>query len=422
MRLAQLSITLGMVVVLLLVSAGCAPLHSQAVKLNSDDPEDWRALAIAQISLDNYDAAAKTLATYAQRWPSRLDDEEDLIIEVINGAEEDSEPRLELLQALYDAKWNPEPVGVSWMWKELALIRIQLGQREAAQSIITRITAPDDLVGVRSDKRFDGLFDPQAPQFNVEAAAVRRADLLRSHADSNPKDLEREAKLARALVALGRNEEVSDRTARALIRATSGDGPFEHPDYKSSLMNSRAQALIRLGRIQEAEEQLQQASKPGGNGEADPKLVLNLGMFYCNVGRPDDSLAAAKSATHLSDYGKGMQASVQYCAALLKNDRILAERSLAFLREHKEDNRGQLLFALLRGNYMDEAAESIIESLAAADRRNYMLIQLQVYPEAKALPGGELLDARWNELVARDDVKRAVERVGRIEYYEYYGD
>lgn len=51
-----------------------------------------------------------------------------------------------------------------------------------------------------------------------------------------------------------------------------------------------------------------------------------------------------------------------------------------------------------------------------------MLVQMRDYLETKRLPRSEVVFARWVALVARDDVRRAVERVGRIEHYEYYGE
>ena len=398
-------------------------LLAQAVILDPDDPENWRWLARNQSDLHDYNAAAKTLVTYARRWPDELDENKDFIFKVVNGSDAGSAARLELLQALFSAKWNPEPLGASGMWKELALSKIRLGQREAARLLIKQITAPDDLVGVRSDKRFDGLFDPSDPRFNVEAAARRQADLLRSHALSNPNDLKAEAELGRALLVLGLYAEVLDRSDRTLVKITYGDGPFKNlADQKSRIMNNRARALAGMGRFQESVAQLEQSAKPDGKGEADVNQVLNLGAFYCSMGRADDALSAAGRADDMSDYGKVVQAYVQHCAAVLKHDGALAKRALAFMREHRKDNEGPYLPALLRDNHMDEAAKSVIDRLAAEDTRNDMLAGLQDYLEAKTVPGDEAVGMRWDALIARDDVRRAVENVGRIQHYDYYGE
>lgn len=395
---------------------------AQAVKLDPDASEDWHLLAQTQAYLNDYEAAATTLITYVRRWPTQLNDDKDFIARVIDGAEAGSTPRLQLLQALFRANWNPEPVGVSGVWKELALSNIRLGRREDAREVITHITAPGDLVGVRSDRRFDGLFNPNEPRFQVEAAAVRRADLMRAFAQSHPKDLQPEVELAGALLALGRNEEVLDRADRALTRVQYGDGPFKHASQKSRLMYVRSQALTRLGRFQEAQLQLEQAAKPDDQGKADVNQALNLGELYCSLGRADDALAAARSARDMNDFGKGVQAYVQHCAALLKHDPVRAERALAFLRAHKKDNEGPLLLALLRGNRIDEAAKSVIDRLAAEDTRNDTLVELQDYPQSTPPPGTQLMSARWDALAARNDVMRAVEQVGRIQHYDYYGE
>ncbi len=115
-----------------------------------------------------------------------------------------------------------------------------------------------------------------------------------------------------------------------------------------------------------------------------------------------------------------MQAYIRHCAALLKHDSVQAERELDFLREHKQDNERPLLFALLRGKHMDEAAKLVIDRLADVDSRNPMLVLLQDYLRPKKLPGSESMNAGWDAMMARDDVRRAVERVGRVEHYDYY--
>ncbi len=261
-----------------------------ALKLEPDDSDNLGLLAETQCDLDDYEAAAKSFIIYARRWPDRLDDEEDFIFEVVDSAKPDSAPRLQLMQVLYDAKWNPKPAGASGVWKELALSKVQHGQREAARPIIARITAPYDLVAVRSDKRFDGLFNPDEPRFNVEAAALRRADLLRAYAQANPKDLQPAARLDRALLAIGRFEEVVDHVDRTLTRVKYGDGPFKHRNQRQWIMEGRARALTAMGRFPEALAQMEEAAKPDDKGETDANRVLNLGAFYCNLGRADDAL------------------------------------------------------------------------------------------------------------------------------------
>jgi tetratricopeptide (TPR) repeat protein len=395
-------------------------LRARATQLNPDAFENWLVLAQLEDYLGNHDAAAIALTTYAKRWPSRVDNEQDFVFQVIRSADTGSQARLDLLQTLFDQQWKPSSQDASELWQQLALERVQRGEREAARVLIEHVSSPDSLVRLRSDKRFDGLFDPQAPQFNVELAAKRRVNELRSQAMLNPTKMAIETKLARAMLANGMYEEVLER-ADYLLAAP--DASFDDPEQKLWAVNNRSTALISLGRVDEAVTQLEQAAQTKTDERSNVNQMLNLGNVYCGLGRADDALAAvAKTGGNMNGYGKTVQVMVRHCADLLRHDKAAAALDLAYLREHRTEGPHVFLIALLRADQLDEAARTIIERLASESTREEMLYDLQDFLLPKSLPANIAVNERWHALLARDDVQRAVDRVGRIQHYDYYGN
>jgi hypothetical protein len=65
---------------------------------------------------------------------------------------------------------------------------------------------------------------------------------------------------------------------------------------------------------------------------------------------------------------------------------------------------------------MDDAAQALIAALDAPASRGDMLAALQDYLEPAPLPAFEPVRKRWRDLLAREDVRQAVAKVGRIEH------
>jgi tetratricopeptide (TPR) repeat protein len=398
-------------------------MFARATILDPDDSDNWIRLATLDDDLKDFDAAAIALTSFARKSPDRLDEQVDFIIQLANQAEKDSKPRLELLQTLFDLDWRPMPLGASDLWFDLALARIQLGQPEAARKVIERITWPGKLVQLRSDKRFDGLVDPTLPQFDVARAASRQVDEIRVQAILHPTKLQNAVELTYVMLADGMNEATLELTDEILagIAASTDKPPFEDMGRQVWIMNNRSLALYRMGRIPEALEQLERASKVDEDGHANVSQVLNLGEFYCGLERGDDAMAtAARTGSTVDDLHSMSQASLFHCAALLKGDKAIAAKAMEYLRKNRKDDQSAYLNALVRSNQLDEAARIVIELLASTTYRNPMLYDLQDFPDASTLPGDVAANARWKAILGRKDVREAVDRVGRTQHYDYF--
>lgn len=388
-----------------------------AIALDPDDSESRTWLFALEADLGNTEAAASHLIRLARQWPERLEMlEVGSIGRFVHGMDFKAASRLEVLQALFDSGWTHSGLGASALWYELAVMRIDRGEAQGARAAVARVTGPLELIKLISDKRFDSIVDPRAPEFDIERAARRNVDELRVLALLNPTRLDAEMELGYAMLVAGMHDEVittADGILAAIEQSAPDDGAFEDLEHKIWIMNHRAIALRRLGRHDEALATLQRASKLSEEGQANVSQALNLGTFHCDFGRPDEALDAISVLGGMSGYGRMVQARIQQCAALLKGDHPTAEQALAYLRQHRSDSASILMRALLHAGRMDEAAQLLIEELDAPESRGEALLGIQQYQTPVATPGQREIDARRKELLARTDVLASIAKVGR---------
>ena len=381
--------------------------------------DDWYRLAMLEALLDEPEAAAAAFTEFVQRWPELLEDVDEAHIHRLRHAlPADSPARLAMTQALFDANWKSRYGSDSAIWYDLALARIERGEPERARIALDRVDAPEDLVRVRSDRRFDGLYNRNARRRDVDEALRRQIDALEQRAAISPDLLDPRVRLSYALLQAGRNQEVIDLANRALARIarSSPDRPaFDDIDDQVWLMNNRAIALRRMGRIDEALAQMRRASRLSEDGQMNVSQALNLGDFYCGLQRPDDATGAVEHIGAVSDYGRMVLQKVRHCAALQRNDATAAATALAHVREHEDDAPVILLEVLLRAGLVDEAAARLVARLESRNHRGRMLEWLQDCPLPDPLPGNVGMRAARATLLARDEVTAAVDRVGRID-------
>ena len=399
-------------------------MFAEATRLDPETAQNWLMLAEFESGLGHHDAAAKSLTAYLKLQPDKLDDSKSFILRLVDAAEPGSQADLELLQLLFQKNWRSNDSRSSEPWYKLALELIRRDQPEAARAAIAQIAAPDTLVKVRSDKRFDGLFDPEAPEFDPVVVANRRVDELKVQALVHPRKLETLVELCRAMLVVGMDQavlEISDRVSQA-ANSKSNPAVFDDMDQMVWIMNLRATALIRVGRTDESVALMEKAAGTDVDGEPNVNQVLNLASVYCDLGRPKEALSTAAKSGPMSGYGLMVQNLVRHCGALLKGDRKAAARALGYLRAHRAEGKGIFLLALTRADQLDEAARELVERLESEATRDTMLLDVQDFREPKAQPPASPWDGNWDKLMAREDVRAALAKVGRRQYYDYFGN
>lgn len=391
--------------------------YRQATRLAGNDAQDWNALAWLALAESDTDDAAIALAEQVRRWPESAPDiDEQLLFGVLNTGYA-SDKRFALLEALYAADYAPRLTGDgSAVWRLLAEQQVDRGQPEAAKATLARISSTPSLIRVLIDRRFDGLIDRDAPQFDLERAARARIADLRARAILDPGKLEIQAELLSAMLAAGQNEDAAALTAEIAAAASSDSPPYSDLEEKLPwVLNLGATACIRLERIECAIRLLEQAATMSEHGQQNVSQTLNLGQLYNNLGRYDEAQATvAKVEKNMSVIGRMVQANAKLRAALETGDTAAADRAMAFLRENRAASGTIYYESLFEAGELDEAAQLVIEMLESPAERAEALESLQAYPEQPELPGEKRYNEGRRRLNARADVLAAVERVGRV--------
>ena len=389
-------------------------LYLQAITANSADSDDWSNLSWAEYQLREYDAAAAHMAELARRWPGALDGLHDSFLFGLIHALDAKPARMDLLQSLASSGWKQATLDADYLWFELALLRVQRGEHELARAAIDRIAAPRELIELRSDRRFDGLFDPQSPRFDVVQQARQRVGRLSTLSAAAPLDLELASGLADALQVLGDSGRVVtlvDATLRQDAKA------FVHPEFRVWLLNAKSSALDQMGRWDDAVATMRLASALAEEGATNVSQSINLANMECARGNGKRALAALKGVVDVSDYGRMAVESVRHCALLERRDRAGADRAMAYLQAHRDLSTAVYVDALMREERMDDAAAALVEALDSEDERSATLVMVQDYLPRRSPPATQFLDDRWQGLMERADVGAAIDRVGRRRRY-----
>jgi beta-barrel assembly-enhancing protease len=377
-----------------------------------------------RVAFELHDAAAQcaALTTLATRWPDALSQEpDDTLLGILHNSE--ALPRQQvapLLKALYSAhwklKWNAEP---SAAWLRLTLLLLETGDLAGASQVASRVTAPQALIVMRADRRFDALVAARPDQFDVAAAASRQIESLA--AQDNLKSLELQGNLIEALLSSQRYSAalgIAD-SAVAEIRGTNFPEKL-YDDYRENyraLLAGRARALELLGRWDEAVEQLSAASRMYENDSLNVSDVIDLAGLYCSRGQPSEALAALDRVGSLSSYGSMQEAAVRVDALAQLGDTAQLDRSLTYMRAHRADAPGTYVRALVAANQIDRAARALVARLRSTDQRLGALASVQSYALPPLTARDSELQRRWDAIVARRDVQAAITRVGRIQTY-----
>ena len=400
--------------------------YLQAIAVDDSDPDNRLRLAMVEFDLGHHDAATRALARLLEQRPDLSNHlPQSFIGSLVWQSAPGSADRLATLQALLDANYTNQDLGADAFWYELAVARMVRGEQAAAADVITRIHDPTSLIKLRVDRRFDALVDRGDPHYDIGRAAQAQMDELRTRAMLDPTRVDLLMQLSYAMLAMGQHQDLIA-MADAALAVTNGKmektSPFQSVEDRVWLMNNRTIALRRVGRIEEALSQLQFAStqRESADQRVNVSQVLNLGSFYCALGRAQDALDAIKPVGDMSGYGKMVHSMVKLRAYRQLGRHDEANRELQYLREHRKDSPEIHVRALIVSDLVEEAAATYIAQLDDAETRAEALLLAQRFKAPAPLPGNRAADERWDRLLERADVRAAIDRVGRVEQYPIY--
>jgi hypothetical protein len=393
-------------------------LARRACEMHEEQSYDW--LLRVEAGIAAADAADTVLASkvVAERWP-------ELLPQSLQRLENASEAmRYQVLSGLFNFSMPHEPIGASAWWRDLALLQLERGERGPAVTTLKRVNNAYVAVSIEADRRFDPI--RSEAHINVEDVAQAAVDAAAKRAQNNPDKLQPLNELAELLgesLLLPQVLQVADGAIEQVTKL--GDVAYSDydPEY-SQLLDQRAQVLAAMGRWDAALIQMKAASALPENGTGNVSQVIDLAGLYNDLGQPQDArdtLAKLKpdntSAVGLMQYHKETLR-----AALALGDKRAAQAALEFMETHREDALDVYQEALLAADRQEAGAKLLEQRLANVRTRSAALLAVQEYEDVSLTPVQQEDQRRWKQLLARADVKEAINRVGRVGSYHLAGD
>jgi beta-barrel assembly-enhancing protease len=320
----------------------------------------------------------------------------------------------EILEILFAGRWladaGQEPSGA---WRDLALARLERNDLAGAVEVAARIASPEVLIAMRADKRFDAVVAALPSRFDIERAVDGQLESLRKAVATAPDKIEPLSLLVFALRSAGRFDEGLALADDALARATNPNRVSPYSDGSTQvvwLRNARSEILWTMGRHAEAADELKKASDVEGN----VSQRINYAGLLVKLGRGREALPLLRDLD-ASAYGRMQAATLEVAAANQAGDRRAATRALAYLHAHESDAIGALQSGLMSMRDVDAAARLFIKRLESTEWRGDALLEAQTYVDAPRTPHESETAAGLAALLARPDVRAALESVGRIE-------
>lgn len=388
------------------------------------DPFDYFYLALVADEAGRHALAREVYIEYIQRWPEAADESDtELVWSLYRASSGRPDEQRRLLQAMFDADFEDPVANTSPLWFELVRLHLDRGDLDRARQTAQRVTALDSIIRMRVDRRFDPIMDHASGTFDAMQLAERAIEIQLKKVDARPDDLAAWVELTYALLDADRNDDVIA-IATSLLDASDPDKPrnekdpeFIKLDMRLWLMNNRALALYREGRLREAVEDLQRAVRSTTGDQINVSQTLNLGVMTCRAGYPQQAIEAVRTVGQMSDYGKIVLAMVHLCAAKQLKDPAGVESALDRVRAHASEHPSALIDALVWAERLDEAEQLYLRLLDDPEDRADALLAAQTFVAADHLPVVQARQQTWQALLARPAVREAIERVGRVESF-----
>lgn len=379
----------------------------------------WQTMLKNSVQDRDPPSAALSLTVIAERWPDTLATLPRSIVSYgIHGAEEDSE-RYRLYRAMLASAPGRAFVNGGAMWRDLALLQLERGERDAALASLGSITDPYVIVSVNADKRFDGVRASIAPPLDVQRGANQAIETARAQCKQHPDQLLYVATLIGDLITAARFADALQVADVAAAKASgTPNGYSDYNQYYVWILDYRAQLLARLGHWTEAVQQLEAATRLPESGVSNGSQTINLAALYNDLGQPQAARQTLlRLPPRLSAYGYMRQAIEQLRSAVQLGDQLESTRALAFLREHQTDSLSTYVRALLEVGEPDDAAQVLIKELQDPKLRTSALFHVQHFARGAVTPKQEESHVRWQAMQALPEVRDAIAAVGHVGTY-----
>lgn len=335
--------------------------------------------------------------------------------------DDETDKKNTLIQSLFDAGYKEygtlEPNG---LWLTLVKWHVKQGSIVTAKRIIAQMDDSELLFELYIDKRYHALFDSKAFLENLGALEKKRVETLRSMIATNDtyasQSTSLEYRLVKVLHRVGRQAEALAAADRTLeVHQKTPNTEFE----ENWMRDLRANILKDLGRVDEAIEELEKASRLDERGSVNVSQTINLANMLCAAGRDEETLKTLERVKKASDYGMSLVRMYKWTAYHQLGRVADAETILNEFAEDTEKNELIYFYTLVRAGDETKAAELLIKLLNDENQRARVLDLFQ----DKAVPENLLpRELEWQKMehaiLIRPDVRAAFDTVGIAARYD----
>lgn len=403
-----------------------ALLHIRAATTLPAAPmEIWIARLRIEIYSANPADAVSTLEKLERDTPGAVGRVESTWLQALNGRlkgmPSGAAARDRLLAVVSDpafvaARYDP---GFEYMFLDNARRIAISGDRAGAQAQVDRLNSHVVLISASLDPALRFAI-PQ--DYDMRAATRREIAHLERLSTERPSLLALVIAQAEAHRAIGEPDK-----ALALLLSAAPEGSLAplFTDREAKLnwwWDELASTYAHLGRYDDAVAALKSGMKVGEQGNFNVSQLLNLASLQLRLGKPQDALdtlAGQETAlgTGSSPYGKMVYRRIHGCAAKRTGKADIAAQDFAYALAHRQDEPSNLAAIQLCMGDIDGAAAAIVARLDNPEERGDALRDLSTYEDWPATipPSPDL--AAEESLLARPDVRAAIERAGGIRIF-----
>lgn len=377
------------------------------------------------VAFDRADASLDALLVLADIEPEAVRAIDlDLLRPLMRAAQEadaNGDRQLALYEALAKAAFMPPPPYSDDSFRMgHGRLLLERGRVEEARERLSTVVDVESVVTMRVERLFDPLRSDPEFEARLELAGAVERDVSRSRKaiEDNPALLEAVYLHSRVLESANRASDALALVDAAVARHAADPAAYtDAGEFLNWVTNSRGTLLYDVRRFDEGREAMRDAAFMPERGETNTSNMINYIAYLLAEGKAAEALEHLPKVGGASPFGKAWVESIRSCVSALLGDDATRIQALAYLETHGSDNPSALTRAYLCSNDLEGGAAWMIRRLGDRKLRADALLALQVKPATAAdeLPYRAELRARLGKLREREDVRAAVEAVGRIE-------
>lgn len=407
--------------------AYAALMEAARIAPEARDGAYWRLLARVSMALKKPEEAVDAFTAYVEARPKDLNEVNgEYILNLVNlsGDFKDQKVRQRrLLEALRVADYRSEDPAFEseTFWFILFRLYADQGEDEKAAALLP-FTLPRRIQIIRMDHRYRRFIEARPDDFDYGLALEN--DLIRQTVlvGEKPNEMGPVYALASGLHQAGKVDEAGE-IIDTILEKVGEDAYTDETEYLPWIYSLQSDVFLSKGREEEAvtakimARDIEQATT--GNSVS---MGLNLASLYDTLGKPDLALAEIRRVPNsVSPYGRMVRESIKACAYGQLGRKGQMKAALKHVTKNRKEGLGPAFRALECAGDEEAMAAALIEALKHTDTRTAALAYAQInlpQPHQPVLTVER--EAMRRRVMARPDVKAAIEAYGVVETYPVF--